>query len=416
MTASPRPFRRPLASALLLAFSHAGAAVINVDVGGDAHVSGHCTLREAIVASNTHATPADTNCAAGNTSGGNTIAIPPSLSPIELGGAALDIADNGGTTLIHSAVTGTQVAVRRVAGTDSVFRTSQAAVFEDLDISGGHNGWGGGGIYGSNNTTVMVRRCWVHDNFGQYFAGGIAVRDGGTLNLIDSTVSDNDTGALGMGGGIAVNIATAVIAGSTVSGNSSPDGGGIFAWGSSLTLQNSTVSGNTASNEGGGIGVYGLDHFEMIHTTIAANASPGGAGVRLYSKPAVGMYVTVNSSLFWGNTGSHDIDHLGGADEIIAGNSNLIGQVGDHISYPVDTLHCDPLLQPLAWNGGPTWTHALPAGSCATDAGGGYLWSDFDQRGAGHPRWMGTQVDIGAYEYDADDHTIYDRIFANGFD
>lgn len=406
--------RCPLAAALALALGHAGAATINVDIAGDAHVSGRCTLREAIAAANTHATPADTNCAAGSSSGGNTIAIPPSLSPIELVGAALDIADTGGTTLVHSAVSGTQVAVRRVAGSDSVFSASQPATFEDLAISGGHGGMAGGGIAGGS-TTVTLRRCLVHDNVSQYFSGGVTIGQGGTLNVIDSTVSNNQSSEFGNGGGIGVNLATLTLTGSTVSGNSSSVGGGIFAWSSTLAIHSSTVSGNVATNQGGGIRVYGSVAFELVHSTIAANAAPHGAGVLVYDNPTTGTLVTARNSLLWGNTGSADIEHMGGMSDIIGGGYNLIGQIGDLISYPANTLRCDPQLRPLAWNGGPTWTHALPANSCAVDSGGVVPSANYDQRGAGHPRWMGTQVDIGAYEYNPNDPD-YDRIFANGFE
>jgi CSLREA domain-containing protein len=408
------PFRHPLAAALLLAFGHAGAASIDVDVGGDIHVSGRCTLREAILAANTHATPADTNCAAGD-DGGNTIAIAPSLSPIELTGAALDVADAGGTTTIRSTVTGTPVAVRRVSGTGAVFSASQPVRFEDLSISGGHADMSGGGISASA-TAITLTRCRVSDNWSTYFGGGILISDTGTLTLIDSTVSDNATGPLGLGGGIASDDAsTIVLVGSTVSGNSSGDGGGLFVWKGHLSLTNSTVSGNTATSDGGGIGTYQLDSFELVHATIAGNAAPHGAGIRLYSRAAKGTMLLADSSLFAGNTGSPDIEHLGGADDTVTGSGNLIGQVGEHVSYPPDTLRCDPQLAPLADNGGPTRTHALPAGSCAVDAGGVQLRSDYDQRGAGHPRWRGAAADIGAYEYDPDD-VVDDRLFADGFD
>lgn len=409
-----RHLRHPLAAALMLVFGHAGAVAIDVDIGGDTHVSGRCTLREAIVSANTHAAPADTNCVAGG-DGGNTIAIAPSLSPIEITDAALDIADAGGTTLIHSAVTGAQVAVRRVSGVDSVFSASQPATFEDLAISGGHGYMAGGGVAGGS-TTVTLRRCLVSGNSSQYFSGGITINQGGTLNVIDTTVSNNQSSEFGNGGGIGVNLATLVLSGSTVSGNSSAFGGGIFAWQSSLAIHDSTVSGNVSSNQGGGIRVYGSVAFELIDATITANAAPYGAGVLLYGLPTTGTLVNARNSLLWGNVGSADIEHMGGADDIIGGGFNLIGQIGDHISYPSNTLRCDPQLRPLAFNGGPTWTHALPANSCAVDTGGVLPSAQYDQRGAGHPRWMGTQVDIGAYEYDPNDHTIYDRIFANGFD
>lgn len=404
----------PLAAALLLAIGDAGASgLILVDAGGDTHVDGRCTLREAIAAANTHATPAGTNCAAGGP-GGNAILIPPSLSPIELGGVTLDIADSGGETVVRSSVSGTQVAVRRVTGSGSVFSASQPATFEDLAISGGHGDMVGGGISGGS-AHVTVRRCRVHGNTSQYFSGGITTSNGGTLVVIDSTVADNASSAFGNGGGIGVNIATLVLDRSTVSGNSSPIGAGIFAWQGTLALHNSTVSGNTASDQGGGIGVYASASFELNHVTVSGNTAPHGAGVRLCSHPAQGSTVVTRNSLFAGNSGSPDIEQPCGADDTIEGERNLIGEIEAGITYPPDTLRCDPKLRPLAWNGGPTWTQALPAGSCAIDAGGSVLFFPHDQRGPDHPRPIGNAVDIGAYEYNPGDPD-YDLIFANSFD
>lgn len=403
----------PLAAALLLAIGDAGASgFIPVNIGGDAHVPGRCTLREAIVAANTHATPAGTDCVAGS-SGGNTIAIPPALSPIELTGGVLDIADSGGETRIQSTVSGTRVAVRRVSGSGSVFSANQPAVFEDLAISGGLGDMAGGGVAGGS-TTVTLRRCHVHGNTSQYFSGGVTIGQGGVLVVIDSTVVDNHSSEYGNGGGIGVNLGTLVLDGSTVSGNSSPIGGGIFAWQGALALHNSTVSGNTA-DQGGGIGVYAPDSFETNHVTVSGNAAPQGAGVRLYSRPALGSEIVAQNSLFAGNAGSPDIEHLGGADDTLVGGNNLIGQISEHVAFPPDTLRCDPRLRPLADNGGPTWTHALPEGSCAIDAGGPIVFFDHDQRGEGHPREFGPAVDIGAYERDPDE-VDQDRVFADGFD
>ena len=64
-------------------------------------------------------------------------------------------------------------------------------------------------------------------------------------------------------------------------------------------------------------------------------------------------------------------------------------------------LGLDPLLGPLANNGGPTQTHALIAESPAINAGppgATFPGNNFDQRGEGFPRVSNNRVDIGAYE------------------
>ena len=78
---------------------------------------------------------------------------------------------------------------------------------------------------------------------------------------------------------------------------------------------------------------------------------------------------------------------------------------------PPDTLRVDPLLAPLADNGGPTLTHALSAGSPAIDTGNDAAGFDFDQRGSGYVRVSGIAADIGAYETQPPD-----IIFADGFE
>src|SRR5713101_5996651 len=58
-------------------------------------------------------------------------------------------------------------------------------------------------------------------------------------------------------------------------------------------------------------------------------------------------------------------------------NGNLVGSAAAPI---------DPLLGPLQNNGGPTFTHALLAGSPAIDAGSTAYATAYDQRGPGFPR------------------------------
>ena len=70
-------------------------------------------------------------------------------------------------------------------------------------------------------------------------------------------------------------------------------------------------------------------------------------------------------------------------------------------------LNVNPLLGPLADNGGSTFTHALSKGSPAID-GGGADSAPFDQRGV--PR----ASDIGAYEFATCGKKVVNRVGTDG--
>ena len=151
--------------------------------------------------------------------------------------------------------------------------------------------------------------------------------------------------------------------------------------------------------------------MQISNSTIAFNVSDtGGGGVALYSE------TPLRSTIIAGNLGAKGTGdvlllHPGGSVGSLTGDHNFIGDPGV-AAVPADTIKGDPLLLPLSDNGGRTRTHALAAGSPAIDAGSNPLALDFDQRGEGFAREVGSSVDIGAYESGASG----DSIFANGFD
>jgi hypothetical protein len=69
-----------------------------------------------------------------------------------------------------------------------------------------------------------------------------------------------------------------------------------------------------------------------------------------------------------------------------------------NITLPGGTLSADPLLGPLANNGGPTLTMGLLAGSPALGVGSNPNDYTYDQRGPGFPRTVGGLTDIGAFQ------------------
>ncbi|MCA9229996.1 MAG: right-handed parallel beta-helix repeat-containing protein [Planctomycetales bacterium] len=213
-------------------------------------------------------------------------------------------------------------------------------------------------------------------------AGG-AISNLGNLSLTESTISGNS--ASHNGGGI-YDIGTATIAGSTVSGNRAGRHGGGIHSGSlyATTVVNSTISGNEATQRGGGINNYGI--LDLSSSTVTSNTSDRGGGID------TGYFGTVNvtGSIIAGNTATTDANVRGTL------NTNTF-----------NILSGNPLLGPLANNGGSTQTHALLFGSPAIDAGDPSILpnpSEFDQRGApfvrvfNSPFAIGSAIDIGAYE------------------
>jgi hypothetical protein len=218
---------------------------------------------------------------------------------------------------------------------------------------------------------------------------------------------------------------------STFSGNSAVFGGGIYNQNSSTTVTNSTFSDNSAAFGGGGGGINNDNRSTLTVTNSTFSGNSGGAGGGIVNSGTL----TVNNSTFSSNSGGAGggIGNFGTAtlkNTIVAGNSaefggpdvngtftsegyNLIGksdgssgftdgQNGDQVGTAASPL--DPMLGPLADNGGPTLTHALLAGSPAVDKGNTDLTED--QRGQPRPfddpnvapATGGDNSDIGSFE------------------
>ena len=235
---------------------------------------------------------------------------------------------------------------------------------------------------------------------------GIFARGTAETVVAETTVSEN-VAALS-GGGLYLEATYARVEASTISANSAPAeaasnrGGGIFAIGGEfaddfqgeVALENSTVHGNVA-HTGGGIAivsgnpeVLAVPTFSLRTSTVAGNSAQVGTGVYTEGRP------TVFSSI------------LAGAGTLCSGQPltslgyNLDQSAGTcGLARETDLLGVDPLLGPLADNGGPTETRLPLDGSPAIDhvpdCGGS------DQRGILRPQ--GLTCDVGSVEVEADD-------------
>ncbi len=239
----------------------------------------------------------------------------------------------------------------------------------------------GGGIE-TNAGVVSITSVTVSGNTANINGGGLHVTGAGSVNVTTSTFSGNT--ALNEGGGLwnsSDAAGTISVDSSTISGNTAKFGGGLFNDGTAgtISLVNSTVSGNKASIDGGGIDDEG-GTLNVSLTTITNNTAVNSGGINADT----GTTLNVTNSIVAGNTATTDAD----TNATISTTFNFVGG--------------DPMLGALQDNGGPTFTHAPLAGSPVVDAGDPAFTSppDFDQRGTGFPRVIGTTVDLGSVETD----------------
>lgn len=251
-----------------------------------------------------------------------------------------------------------------------------------------------GGALNNRAGTVALRSCTFRDNLalgipsgssggsGAMAFGGAIYNDRGTVTAESCTFTNNT-----------VNVS------STAPGPPSTPaaGGAIASIGSAgqparVTIANSTFSGNvsTATTGSGGF---------IVGTALYAEGASSNSTIE------------IGSSII---TGPQDPMMSGAPGAIKSHGYNLTSGNGNGILTAIgDLTNTDPLLQPLANNGGATATHAIGVASPALDRGKRDAVPGFaattDQRGAARPiDYLGFDAapggdgsDIGAFEKDA---------------
>lgn len=287
--------------------------------------------------------------------------------------------------------------------------TVNNTTFESCAANGGNAGTGqnggnfggeagGGGLYSLGGVTVTNSTFDLNsahggrggDAFGPDCFGGHIAFDGGAAR---------GGAILADGGSLVIN--TATLANNSADGGDGGDGGKTNG-GSCAGTQHG--AGGLA--HGGAVTNNNAATLNIKHATISLNsAQAGNSGVnqagavsppRLVAEGTGGGIrvgpggVTLENTIIAGNTAANGTGDANGAptpgpdmDGAVTSNGhNLIGNAAEATGFtgPGDQTGADPLLAPLADNGGPTRTMALTPGSPAIDAGVA-AGASFDQRG-----------------------------------
>ncbi|MFM7057207.1 MAG: choice-of-anchor Q domain-containing protein [Planctomycetota bacterium] len=327
------------------------------------------------------------------------------------------------------------------------------------DLSGldaeDHRGAGGAvRMFGPGSLTlrtmVLTGNRTQHDNA----PGGAIAFYGGTLTIVDSAIENNSTsGADSDGGGLLSSATRTLISRSTFAGNQTSglrsDGGALSAMNGGLTLSQVTVSGNRVLGvdaTGGGIycdvvaGASTPDFGSVIsQSTIVLNSTSQAAGGGLASPLSIDLRNTIMarntaSGFQFNNTLVQGTDLWQKFEAPLTVTASLIGRSNDTTLIPTGLTPnasgnliggltagtaIDPLLSPLANNGGPTRTHLPNPGSPVIERGRNPLAVDvtapgtppalvYDQRGIISKRQLDGDhraaptpaiVDMGAVEF-----------------
>jgi predicted outer membrane repeat protein len=263
--------------------------------------------------------------------------------------------------------------------------------------SASHSLSSGGGVWTSSSVVVTASR----------FVSNTAPLQGGGLWSDSATVSGSSfvsNTAGDSGGGLYTSVTATVTGSSFVSNTAGIDGGGLRAI--SATVSGSSFLTNSAARHGGALWATGAVSLEnatlhansalsgsvlynssstdstLAFLTLSANSAPSGT---LYSAGPL----TLSNSIAAQPSG---VVCAGPGSKTLVG-INFLPDSSCGLAY----TPADPLLGPLAENGGPTLTRALLAGSPAIDTANGCPASGVDQRGA----LRAAPCDVGAYEFGA---------------
>jgi CSLREA domain-containing protein len=261
---------------------------------------------------------------------------------------------------------------------------------------------------------------------------------GGNLDIRSLTLKN---GRSAQGGAIYVDQSILRMTNVVVSGNQATDGGGIYSYGGSVRITRSLFHSNAATGSGGAIAlatgsmtfpvsvisdstltnnlaqssgaIANARNLSLVNNTITHNSAADVSGIT--TSPS-GTTYAINNII-----GSNQMPQVTLSGAFVSLGNNIITDARNSTGFEDGVLNdrvgisnsIDPMVGPLADNGGGTLTRSLLAGSMAINAGNNCTWQGgcglptgtnvqlaYDQRSR-YSRLAGSVVDIGAFELNA---------------
>ena len=326
----------------LLSNSPAGAATITVANTND---SGSGSLRAAI----TDASPGDTidlSSLSGTINLLNPVRIDKTLTIVGPGAANLTVVGGAGSS-------------------DSVFKIqggNGVTTISGLTITGGENS--AINCWAQTYAALKLDGVVVTGNDGSV-AGGLYSVDCGSLEIVDSTFSNNNStyyggGGVGFKGTGSVTITGSTFDNNSVNGSSYATGGGAFVDTSgTVSISNSTFTNNYSYYGGGGVDLHSNDVL-ISGSTFANNTShnDSGGGASIESKGNGGnLFIRTstfadNSSPSGGGIASRNLASVTISETTISGNSAVYKGSGLYIASDSNDIYNTTIVDNTADTGG----------------------------------------------------------------
>ena len=305
-----------------------------------------------------------------------------------------------------------------------IYAYKSQAVFADLIIQN-NEARSGGGIYVSNSFNQFIN-VNINENTADNDGGGIHLYD--SISIFEDTVFNNNVARRGSGGAVYILSTSSkdsnlIVDGGLFTGNTAEDNGGAIAIPTSsanndFNLNNAVFRDNTANN-GGAIYNYYTDSSSTISNSIFDgniadtdggaifnhSSSASGTNLTFYNNEAINgaaVYTRNNApiyhnSIFWGNENTSDSSSNPIFNDESKEANTIVSQSIVESGYNgLGNISANPL-----FNNPEQGDFRLKGNSPAINAGlNDFIIEDTDL--IGNSRIVNNRVDLGAYEYFAE--------------